>query len=438
MAKRRLTSARWGERGSALVEGAIIIPVLLIILYWSSALTDIMVLKIKSSEAVRFALWETTVFRSGAQINADVAQRFPDLRSPASLNLNYTGLMLYPQAANVVWGATVNTAYRRVSIGGSAKIPPTNNWIMNAVNTVLGFLSRQVDAEMGREQFNVFGEASATATLVRASHVGSAILNGGDLIGHKHGDDLDHAHFMQNLTFQTPLPTERPMRLVFDTWKAWPKPAAFTTDGGPTNTNVSPMNSYPVVEDQVSAQVDKIVFFGLKRSNLFAAIDRAITGFTNNGVIQAILGGKVPDVFGTTRMDASNGPRGPITILPVEQPDVQWVPGNGLNVQRVGDMGTTGSAPVWLNSNEALTRDNGGEDFSRYTVPYRINSQYWTGDGGTDNETRNPMLQRPPRQVGTQSNAYIDTFRCRGHYFAGAVRDGVTAWHSRYRSGNCY
>ena len=244
---------------------------------------------------------------------------------------------------------------------------------------------------------------------------------------------------MQNFTFQTPLPSEHPMRLVFDTWKAWPKPAQFTTDGAPSNTNVSPMQSYAVVEDQVSAQVDKIAFFGLKRSNAFTAIDNAISRFTNNGVMKAILGGAVPDVFGTTRMDAQGGtPRGPITILPAEPPDVGWVPGSGLNVQRVGDVGSAGAAPVWLNSNEALTKDNGGEDFSRYTIPYRINTRYWTGDGGTDADTRNPMLQLPPAAVGAQNNAYIDTFRCRGHYFAGAVRDGVTSWHNRYRSGNCY
>ena len=162
----RRTTPRRGERGSAMVEGAIIIPVLLILIYWSSAMTDIMTLKIKASEAARFALWETTVFRGGAQISNDVAQRFPDLKSPASLNLNYTGLMLYPQAANVVWSANVNTAYKKVGIGGSTRLPPGNGVIMNLVNQVLGFLSRQVDAEMARDQFNVDGEASATATLV--------------------------------------------------------------------------------------------------------------------------------------------------------------------------------------------------------------------------------------------------------------------------------
>ena len=46
-----------GESGSALVEAAILFPCVLLILYWSVALTDVLVLKLKASEAARFALW---------------------------------------------------------------------------------------------------------------------------------------------------------------------------------------------------------------------------------------------------------------------------------------------------------------------------------------------------------------------------------------------
>ena len=44
-----------GQSGSALVEAAILFPVLILILYWSIALTDVLVLKLKASEAARFA-----------------------------------------------------------------------------------------------------------------------------------------------------------------------------------------------------------------------------------------------------------------------------------------------------------------------------------------------------------------------------------------------
>ena len=46
------------QRGSALVEAAILFPCLLLLLYWSASLTDVLVLKLKSAEAARFALPE--------------------------------------------------------------------------------------------------------------------------------------------------------------------------------------------------------------------------------------------------------------------------------------------------------------------------------------------------------------------------------------------
>ena len=73
------------ERGSALTEAALVVPCLVLIVYWSSALSDVLVLKLKAAEAVRYALWESTVFKSPEQIDVDVQQRFADLRSPRQI-----------------------------------------------------------------------------------------------------------------------------------------------------------------------------------------------------------------------------------------------------------------------------------------------------------------------------------------------------------------
>ena len=78
------------ERGSALVEAAILIPVLILIVYWSSAFSDALLLKLKASEAARYALFETTVWKSPSQIDSEVQARFADLRSPASIKNNWT------------------------------------------------------------------------------------------------------------------------------------------------------------------------------------------------------------------------------------------------------------------------------------------------------------------------------------------------------------
>jgi hypothetical protein len=425
-----------GESGSALVEAALVIPVLVLIIYWSAAMTDVLVLKIKSSEAARFALWETTVFRSGPEIAGDVARRFADLRSAAGLELSDTGLMLYPRAQDMVWSAEVDASSRTVPIGGEARMPPTSGLVLRLANAVLGALPRAIDAELARERFNVHGEAEVRVRLERASHLGSAILNGGDLVGRRGGGDLDHPHSMAHWSFETPLPSQNPMRLVFDTWKAWPRPLRFTANGAPADPSASPMRSYPVVEEQVSAQVDKIAFFGLRRTAALGKISGLLARVVNSGLMRSMLGGNAPDVFGTGRMDG-RGLRGPITILPAERPDVGWVPGQGLNVQRIGDVGTASERAVWLTSNEAMTRHRGGADYSRYTVPYRINTHYWRQDGGVDGRTRRPLLEQPARAVEVYGNGYVETFHCRGHYFAGAVRDGVTDWRKRYRFARC-
>jgi hypothetical protein len=420
------------ERGSALVEAAIVFPVLVLAVYWSAAMTDVLVLKIKSSEAARFALWETTVFREGPQIDADVRERFADLRSPASLKLAATGLLLYPRAKDLEWSASVDTAYEKVGITGQARFPPGSRGVAKFLDVVLGLFTSSVDGAIARQGFNVYGAAAARVDLVRASHRGSAILAGGDLVGRRGGNDLAVAQSMVDFRFQTPLPSQRPMRLVFDTWKAWPRPARFTPiEDKPTNTDASPMQSYPIVEEQVSAQVGQIAFLGLKRWGALAKVSDALAGIASGSAMRTILGGELPDLLGTRRMDGGNGPRGPITILPVAKPDVSWVPGNGLNVQRAGDVGTAGEAPVGLRGNEALTE---GADRTRYTVPYRINTQYWTEDGGTDGDTRNTRLQSPPAEVGAVRNGYTESFRCRGHFFAGAVHAGEVDPKKRYRA----
>ena len=109
------------EQGSALVEAAILIPVLILILYWSSAFTEVLVLKIKASEAARYALFETTVWKRPAQIEQEVRTRFADLRSPASVSLESTGLLLYPKASDLSWRTDIDTTSEEVRFAGSAR-----------------------------------------------------------------------------------------------------------------------------------------------------------------------------------------------------------------------------------------------------------------------------------------------------------------------------
>ena len=429
-------SLRKDERGSALTEAAIIIPVLIVLLFWAIAMTDIMVLRVKTAEASRFALWESTVFRSQAQISADVAQRFRDLRSPQTINTEYTGLLLYPQATNMILSATVNQS-NTVSIGGKVKLDNPTGLIDKFLSLLLGVVSGTVDGATRFFQFNTRGSASASVTLVRASHIGSKIMMGGNLLGDKGGDDLDHSELMQNLTFRSPVAGHNPMRLVFDTWKAWPKPAAYTSNGGKTNTAVSPTATYQTVEEQVSAQVDKIAFYGARQSGIISAIDDFMSKVNSSGVMNLLFGGTMPSILATSRMDSNT--RGPITIRPVAQPDASWVPGytppGGLEAgsQRLGELATYGSPKAADSPRTSLIA---GQDQTRYTVPYIINSQYFTDNGGGDRDVFNTK-HKALKSTLSRTNEYVKTYQCRGHYFAGGTTSEQTDFAKRYRP-NCY
>ena len=89
------------DEGSALTEAAIALPCLVLAICWSAALTDVLILKCKAAEALRYALWENTVFKPPTRIDAEVRSRFADLRSPGRVRLQHTGLLMYPLARNL-------------------------------------------------------------------------------------------------------------------------------------------------------------------------------------------------------------------------------------------------------------------------------------------------------------------------------------------------
>jgi hypothetical protein len=134
-------SERRGERGSAMTEGAILIPVLILLIYWSQAMTDVMVLKIKAQEATRFVLWEMTVFRDPGQINADLQSRFSDLKSASSVNSTKTGLLMYPKSADIGWTAVINPNYRKVALNGNLALPTNlpglSGFVQDAINGII-------------------------------------------------------------------------------------------------------------------------------------------------------------------------------------------------------------------------------------------------------------------------------------------------------------
>ena len=437
-----MRTASESERGSALTEAAIVFPCLVLIVYWSAALVDVMVLKLKAAEALRYSLWETTVFKPPEQIRSEVQEKFIDLRSARDQRLSSTGLSMYPLAKDLARSAEVDATSQRVWIGGTSR-PPSRTGLGRWLNVAVRGLSRAVDAEMARERLNVHGAALARVSLTRGVHDHSSpVLQGGDLPGHRGANDLGVAPSMADLRFEAPTRSQRPMQLVFDSWKAWPKSAVYTFDGAPTDASVSPARTYPVVETQVSAQVGRIAFFGLGAQPWFSKLRDV--GRTVLRALGSVAGGDLPEIFSSARMDDAGSDRGPITILPPQLPPEPWAPhicdhrgrSESCPTQRLGDLRASGSSPAYLDDGATLGNH---VDRTRYTLPFAINTQYWTQGGGTNDGDRTGESARlsAPAAALSERNEYVRTWSCRGHFFVGSQRAQEPDVRRRY-GRSCY
>src|SRR5215470_10710512 len=161
-----MRARRTSERGSALVEAAIVLPCLVLIVYWSAALTDVLVLKLKAAEALRYALWESSVFKPPRQIDLEVQERFADLKSPRRVSVQHTGLLLHPWARDLTWRAEVDTSSAAAGLGGASWLPPPVGPWERFADAAGGVLTRSVDAAAATMRFNTHGLALARVFLV--------------------------------------------------------------------------------------------------------------------------------------------------------------------------------------------------------------------------------------------------------------------------------
>jgi hypothetical protein len=144
--------------------------------------------------------------------------------------------------------------------------------------------------------------------------------------------------------------------------------------------------------------------------------------------------------------------RGPITIRPVERPDVPWTPtytppnGDQAGSARLGEIAGDGNPKYPPSPSVAMANGLNRQDPTRYTVPYKINSDYYkdpglgggfNGDGNGGNDSAVLRLQHTavPVQI-SKNNEYVKTYNCRGHYFAGSKVSQETQNSKRYPGCN--
>jgi hypothetical protein len=101
-------------------------------------------------------------------------------------------------------------------------------------------------------------------------------------------------------------------------------------------------------------------------------------------------------------------------------------------VQRVGDVrSASNSGRKTLDGDHAFTP---GEDGTRYTVPYKINTRYWRRSGGADADNWQGSYTLALPNVLATKNDYVIAWECRGHYFAGSRQPEEGDVRRRYLS----
>ena len=105
-------------------------------------------------------------------------------------------------------------------------------------------------------------------------------------------------------------------------------------------------------------------------------------------------------------------------------------PGGGMQAgaQRLGELAGDGSKKFAPFPRTALIRN---QDGSRFTVPYKINSQYFTDNGGNDRDVFDVKLKAMKPKL-SQQNEYVKSYQCRGHFFMGSRTAGQGEPSKRY------
>ena len=95
---------------------------------------------------------------------------------------------------------------------------------------------------------------------------------------------------------------------------------------------------------------------------------------------------------------------------------------------RLGDETSATSTPLFLDDDASM---GDHVDRSRYTIPYRINTEYWRESGGAVQDATSAQLTAVSPRIATQ-NEYVKTWHCRGHFFAGGTKPQESDRARRY------
>jgi hypothetical protein len=371
-ALRRLPARLRNARGSSLVELALVAPLFFLIIMWAQTLVDTATLRLKAQEASRFAAWEFTALRTAPEIERDAQSYYSDLRRN---NIRNDKATLTYFDANVTLQSNPNLS---APLRGNIS-PPSQGGLLGGIlrfitNIISGVLEsglRRMDVQQnGRAQAGVtFSVQNKLFPFTPQSEVGNVEIALTD-------NRVRQLQFRDQVT------------LTYDTMKAWPNPYA---RAGSRDPGASPMDSYPVVEQQTSRTLEKIAFFGFSRNGFSRFFE---TVFSWLGV---------PSPFPQRPRTWEERDKGAIFMPPADPVGAFYAPGAGRPTQRLGEYLSTST----INN---IQSPNPGVDRSRHGIPYSVNTQYWTNRGGFSRAAGPPSFRR---------NDYTRSYACRGYFYMG-------------------
>jgi len=388
---------RRGDEGSALTEFVLIIPLFILLLFWSEFFVDLGLVKLKAEEAARYAVWEMTAQRDTNEVKDEVISRFRDLSSPADIHNSA------PIGARSFKSINISKVDIVENIDAGFEGNLSLGWgngggILNLIlRSVSGWAGRTANSLVKQMKFDTHREAQAVVQF----EVDNVLFRGiGTTLSRQQiaerkiwevNDPGRSSYFVMKATSPT---------LLVDTWRAWPGKFG----GSSTDVNTDPYETYSrggssAPEREVASRMKNMAFFGIQNNFIIRLLSSLITltGF--------------PKPFGTSHWKDNSGP---ICMLPGDNAKHSFVPGSGLGAQRIGDnLYPQTPVPVsWASSPE------NGVDRPRSTVPSYVHTGFWGSEGGMSGQVAAPAMT-------DQQNPYQAMYKCRDAYYLGSTVPGL-------------
>jgi hypothetical protein len=219
---------RW-RRGSSTVEFAIMAPLLVAIVLWSTYFWEVLRVRIKAAEAARFAAFERTVRKDASQIALEAQERYKDLDGVK------TGGTLGPAFRNKLT-LTVSASDAPAPLTGSLSEAGSRGGVSGILGTAISLVGGTVESVIGLLGFDTSKGAVRTQVQVKLeNHIIPERI--GQFVTGFSDKKLDLAF---NESFY----------LYHDTWRAW-------------QPGDNPKASLATVENRVRERVRKVAYVGL-------------------------------------------------------------------------------------------------------------------------------------------------------------------------------